>query len=149
MEKLTALELLNRIKEGNAPVEVEFDGWKYSLTKGDEYVHGGLKLLLNMPVTTKSFIEDKLFTCRSTLLTEEERQYIRTITQKMQKVYFVTKLKTLGSDHERLCIRYEDPVLGTYRMYPECFEEGTWFRGLERLKEYSLKELLMEDNEDD
>ena len=149
LREISALELLNMVKEGTAPETVTYDGEEYSLYDDGDYLHDGRYLLAHFFANTKKFITAKVISYKECLLNEEEKMFMRLLLSHMDDIKWICKVVNRDDSepepYARLCIMYQDPVFGAFRQYLPYVPEREWFNKLESNYEYTIRELFGED----
>ena len=150
LREISALELLNMVKEGTAPEKVTYDGEEYLHCGDGDYVTNDDKYLLtHIPLSAKKFITSKLISYKECLLNEEEKMFMRLLLSHMDDIKWICKVVNRDDSepepYARLCIMYQDPVFGAFRQYLPYVPEREWFSKLESNYEYTIRELFGED----
>ena len=150
LREISALELLNMVKEGTAPEKVTYYGEEYSLYDDGNYLTDeGRYLLSYFFLNTKKIITAKVISYKECLLNEEEKMFMRLLLSHMDDIKWICKVVNRDDSepepYARLCIMYQDPVFGAFRQYLPYVPEREWFSKLESNHEYTIRELFGED----
>ena len=151
---VTPLELYNMVLNKCQPYSVMYTGKEY-IWRDNTYCSDTGMLLTNLSGDTMAFVHEQCITYTDTKLTKCERDILIALFWliKWDGSEIITKTKVYYTDNDpedgrdsysgfvRLCVKYEDPILGDYRWYSPCVLEEDWFVSLIPGHEYTAREL--------
>ena len=147
-KQITYLELLQMVKDGKQPKEVEYKSQKY-IYEDDTYFakFNTCKYYLTSALshnTEKWLVTGDLISYEEDILDEKEKEYLKAVIKPFRnRVKTIERIK--NKEWERIVVFYKDyddtrDHVRSYMSLP-MFEAGTMYKGMELNKEYTLEEL--------